>query len=73
MSNTCFNPKKVCKEIKIIDGKEILLCPNPHCGDNGYFPVEDGYGGWEQCQCEFCYTVENSLFNYKSKKEIQNG
>ena len=64
-----------CKETnaeEICAGK-VLLCPNPSCGDEGYYPVEDGYGGWEQCQCEFCYTVENSMFNYKESHKATKG
>jgi hypothetical protein len=39
-------------------------CPN--CPDQGWFtdgPTDDP----EQVQCEFCYTVETSLFNIKAK------
>jgi len=49
--------------------EKIQLCPNPNCNNQGWYAVEDGYGGWEQAQCEFCYTVENSMFNYKKRQE----
>jgi len=42
-------------------------CPNPACGNTGGFPVPDGRGGWEECQCEFCWTVEDSVFNQRRK------
>ena len=40
-------------------------CPN--CGNVGYWVEEEiGNGSMEyyQVQCEFCYTNENSIFNY---------
>jgi len=59
-----MTPEEFCKSEETIDGKTILLCPNPECNDSGGFPVGDHQGGWEECQCEFCYTVDNSKFNY---------
>lgn len=44
--------------------EEIQICPN--CNNVGYYadgPTDDP----EQTQCEFCYTVPNSLFNLKEK------
>ena len=38
-----------------------LKCPN--CDDTGAIPRQDGYGEWYPEQCEFCYTVEDSIFN----------
>ena len=50
--------------VEAIDGKTVLLCPNPHCGDTGGYATGDGYGGYEQEQCEFCWAVPNSKFNH---------
>ena len=38
-----------------------LKCPS--CDDVGWFPVKTDYDEWEQQQCEFCYTVHDSIFN----------
>ncbi len=38
-----------------------LKCPN--CEDVGWFADYDQHGNIEQCQCEFCYTTPNSIFN----------
>lgn len=36
-----------------------------NCPDQGWYAIADVYTGEpEQVQCEFCYTVENSMFNY---------
>jgi len=37
-----------------------LKCPS--CDDTGSFPVPSDYGGWEQQQCEFCWTCPESIF-----------
>jgi hypothetical protein len=36
-------------------------CPN--CPDQGWYIVADNSGEPEQVQCEWCYTVPNSVFN----------
>jgi hypothetical protein len=41
----------------------VVDCPNPYCNNQGWYPQRNNYGYWEQVQCEFCYTVENSRFN----------
>ena len=38
-----------------------LKCPN--CDDVGFSAEQDGQGEWYQEQCEFCCTVEQSVFN----------
>jgi hypothetical protein len=49
-------------------GKEA--CPKcPSCEDVGWFPVQTDYDEWEQQQCEFCYTVEDSIFMRKAATE----
>ena len=50
--------------IKIAGG---IKCPN--CNDEGFNPVDDGYGGWQQEQCEFCYTCPDSMFNVARAEE----
>lgn len=49
--------------------EEIQICPN--CNNVGYTARQtNDYGGCEQEQCEFCYTVPNSLFNLKEKCRV---
>lgn len=36
-------------------------CPN--CNNVGYIAHGSNAEGWEQEQCQFCYTVKNSRFN----------
>jgi hypothetical protein len=36
--------------------------------DEGGWPVPDYVEDWEEVQCEFCYMVENSVFNSKQPK-----
>ena len=46
-----------------VSDKAPIPCPN--CPDQGWYAVANHYTGEpEQEQCEFCYTVENSMFNY---------
>lgn len=41
-------------------------CPN--CPDQGWYVVQDSWSGEPlQEQCEFCWTVENSVFNLTNK------
>lgn len=40
---------------------ELLSCPN--CPNQGWYAVGSNSDGWEQVQCEFCYTEPNSVFN----------
>ena len=47
---------------------ESKRCPN--CDDVGYYAVGSNADGWEQVQCEFCYTVPDSVFNIKCRLEI---
>ena len=44
---------------------ELLDCPN--CPNQGWYMSEDGS---YQEQCEFCYTVPMSVFNYESNSGI---
>lgn len=42
-----------------------LKCRN--CDDEGWYPMQVGDDEWEQVQCEFCYVVDDSIFNRKQK------
>lgn len=54
----CLDPlRRLIKDVKASAG---LKCPN--CSDVGYYTVCDGDFP-EQVQCEFCYTVVDSIFN----------
>ena len=50
-----------------------LSCPN--CDNEGFTSEQGGSGEWYQCQCEFCYTVKDSVFNRKvlHSEEKDNG
>ena len=50
---------KVLEDVLAASGG--LKCPN--CDDEGFTPEQDGRGEWYQEQCEFCYTVKDSIFN----------
>ena len=50
--------KELEGNIKVSGG---LKCPS--CDDTGIIAVGDNSFGWEQQQCEFCYTVPDSIFN----------
>lgn len=50
-----------------VDMSPGLKCPS--CDDTGGFPVDDGHGGCEEQQCEFCWVVDDSIFN-KSRKAL---
>ena len=82
-TDRCFNPRLydgLCAEhyighireqlvdlqhmIKISEG---LSCPN--CENKGFTPEQDGFGNWYQEQCEFCYTVKDSVFNRQQSLE----
>jgi len=39
-----------------------LKCPNPDCGDQGFQAIQVTDDDWEQEQCEFCYTVKDSVY-----------
>jgi hypothetical protein len=43
---------------------EAVHCPN--CPDQGWY-LGGAQDDPEQIQCEFCYTVENSVFSWRSK------
>ena len=51
--------------IKISGG---LKCPN--CDDEGYTPEQDGYGYWYQQQCEFCYSIPDSIFERNDDRDL---
>ena len=61
---------ELCKELKLlkedIAASRGLKCPN--CEDSGGFPGYDGFGQVVQQQCEFCWTVTDSIFNRRRKK-----
>ena len=48
-----------------------LSCPN--CENDGCIPEQDGRGEWYPTQCEFCYVVEDSVFNRKALLDNQSG
>ncbi len=55
---------QMCKEIK-----EPQPEHGPNCPDQGWYAVWDQFSGEPmQEQCEFCYTVENSVFNLNQNK-----
>ncbi len=39
-----------------------LKCPNEDCGDLGYTPEQNGMGDWYQEQCEWCHSVDESVY-----------
>ncbi len=45
---------------KLIEVSAGLKCPN--CDDEGFTVEPDGGGEAQQIQCEFCYTVPDSVF-----------
>jgi hypothetical protein len=45
--------------------EEARKCP--HCDDEGFTVQPDRRGEPEQVQCEFCYTVPNSIFNMRQR------
>jgi len=47
------------------DSERVALkCPC--CDDDGFTVEADSNGEATQCQCEFCYTVPNSIFNLRA-------
>ena len=42
---------------------ELIHCPNPLCNDEGWYAEGSHEDGWEQIQCEFCWTNPFSYFN----------
>lgn len=49
--------------IRDVEASDGLKCPNSGCGDQGFIPRQVSEDDWEQEQCEFCYTVPDSIFN----------
>ncbi len=47
--------------IRDVETSGGLKCPS--CDDEGFTVVQVGEDDWEQEQCEFCYTVPDSIFN----------
>ena len=41
-------------------------CPNAGCRNQGWYPVGDPYDP-DQEQCEWCYTMPESVFNMKNR------
>ena len=44
---------------------KAVLCPD--CDNTGCIPIQIAEGEWEPMQCEFCYCVEDSLFNRRTE------
>ena len=60
---------------EIDKAEDALDCPN--CDNQGWYPEMqyvgydehgDAYAEPVQVQCEFCYTVPNSVFNTRTKQ-----
>jgi hypothetical protein len=49
-----------------------LQCPDPACNNQGWSPIQVRDDEWEQQQCEWCYTVEDSVFMRNQPKEETN-
>lgn len=57
-------------DVKAIPESEWQECPNPNCNNSGGYPrrvrmmTPDGRmdSEWEQEQCQFCWTVDESVF-----------
>jgi len=49
-----------------LDTSAGLKCPN--CDDVGWYPNQISDDDWEQVQCEFCYTIKDSVFNRTQNK-----
>lgn len=39
-----------------------LQCPNSGCNNQGWYPQQIADDEWEQVQCEFCYCVDDSVY-----------
>jgi hypothetical protein len=50
-----------------------LKCPNTGCNDTGCIDRQVGDDDWEQEQCEFCWCVDDSIFNRGLAKEPADG
>ena len=66
LSNDFFITEELEKFAELIKARvladmEAVKCPN--CEDVGWFADYDQHGNIEQCQCQFCYTTPNSIFN----------
>lgn len=64
MQNASMDIIKYQKEIEFLSIKG-QHCPN--CPDQGWYAIQNRNGDPEQEQCEFCYTVEDSVFNINNK------
>ncbi len=56
------------KEKPILFNSEMvrgILCPQ--CDNSGEYTIGDENGFPQHEQCQFCWTVKNSLFNIKNK------
>lgn len=45
-----------------VDGSEGLKCPQHGCNDSGGYPRQISETDCEEVQCEFCWTVSDSVF-----------
>ena len=50
-----------------LEASNGLSCPN--CDNSGVIPEQDERGEWYPTQCEFCYTVKDSVFNRNKAQE----
>ena len=67
-SNLCNVLNEQTAEIERLEGEVKmsggLKCPS--CEDIGWYPVQTDFDEWEQQQCEFCYTIDGSIFNRRA-------
>lgn len=59
------------KELEEYETQFLQGEPCPNCPDQGWYAVQVDEGEFEQVQCEFCYTVENSVFNLRSSHVLE--
>ena len=45
-----------------------LECPNRECDNKGWYAQQISDDEAEQVQCEFCYAVDDSIFNRRRKR-----
>jgi hypothetical protein len=46
----------------LIEMSDGLKCPNEDCGDLGYTPEQNAMGDWYQERCEWCHSVDESVY-----------
>ena len=60
--------ERLQERISWIDMSPGLKCPN--CNDTGGYAIDDGHDGCQEEQCEFCWVVDDSIFN-KSRRATE--